>query len=233
MINGRGGILGPELSNLARERTLIQIRDALTKPRPDIPRGYQPASVVTVAGKNLSGVIRNENNFSIQLLGRDGQLYSLPRDQIRVLQYEKASLMPRDWNHKLAADELRDLVAFLSRQTRARETTPAVKVATTPTKAGVSDDDLLKADPRNWLTYHGAYNGQRHSKLEQIHKGNVGQLAPRWMYAIRDANHLESVPVVVRGIMYVSQPNEVYAIDGRTGRIIWEYRRQPAIQRSR
>ena len=231
MINGRGGILGPELSNIARERTLIQIREALTKTRPDIPRGYQPARVVTAAGKNLSGVIRNENNFSIQLLDRQGQLHSLPRDQIRELQYDKTSLMPRDWNHRLATDEYRDLVAFLSRQTRSTGTAVAAKIATTGAKTGVSDDDLLKADPRNWLTYHGAYNGQRHSKLAQIHKGNVGQLAPRWMYAIRDANRLESVPVVVDGIMYVSQPNEIYAIDGRTGRIIWDYHREPAIQR--
>lgn len=97
--------------------------------------------------------------------------------------------------------------------------------------AQVTYSDLLKADPNNWLTYQGAYNAQRHSALKQIHAGNVKALAPQWIYPIRGASRLESVPVVVDGVMYVTQPNEVYALDARTGRVIWEYRRQPALQK--
>ena len=92
-------------------------------------------------------------------------------------------------------------------------------------------EDLLAADPASWLTYHGAYNGQRHSPLRQIHTGNVAGLVPRWIYHVKDATRLECVPIVAGGVMYVSQPNEVHALDARTGRAIWEYHRQPALRR--
>jgi alcohol dehydrogenase (cytochrome c) len=97
--------------------------------------------------------------------------------------------------------------------------------------AQVTYQDLLKADPNNWLTYSGSYSSQRHSLLKQIHSGNVRALTPQWIYHIPGANRLESVPIVVDGVMYVSQPNEVYALDGRTGRVIWEYRRRPALNK--
>jgi alcohol dehydrogenase (cytochrome c) len=97
--------------------------------------------------------------------------------------------------------------------------------------AQVTYDDLVKAAPENWLTYHGPYHGQRHSPLAQIHKGNVGALAPAWIFPVPGASRLQSVPIVVDGVMYVSQPNEVYALDSRTGRPIWEYHRVPALNK--
>ena len=98
-----------------------------------------------------------------------------------------------------------------------------------PGATQVTYQDLVKADPRNWLTYSGSYNSQRHSLLKQINKGNVQALAPKWIYHVPRADHLESVPIVVDGVMYLTQPNEVYALDGRTGRLIWQYRHQPAL----
>src|SRR4030095_739005 len=97
--------------------------------------------------------------------------------------------------------------------------------------AQVTYQDLLKADPDNWLSYSGSYSAQRHSLLKQINAGNVNALVPKWIYHIAGASRLESVPVVVDGVMYISQPNEVYALDGRTGRLLWEYRRTPAVRR--
>jgi len=97
--------------------------------------------------------------------------------------------------------------------------------------AQVTTEMLLKKPGDNWLSYSGSYDAQRHSPLKQIHTGNVRDLVPKWMYHIRGASRLESVPIVVDGVMYVSQPNEVYALDGRTGRLIWEYHRQPALQK--
>jgi alcohol dehydrogenase (cytochrome c) len=90
---------------------------------------------------------------------------------------------------------------------------------------------LLKVDAGNWLSYSGAYNSQRHSLLDQIRKENVQRLVPQWMFHVPGASRLESVPIVVDGVMYVSQPNEVYALDGRSGRVIWQYQRQPALRK--
>src|SRR5690349_16519105 len=94
--------------------------------------------------------------------------------------------------------------------------------------AQVSYQDLLRADPANWLSYSGAYHSQRHSSLKQIDIGNVRSLVPKWMFHVPGANRLEAVPLVSNGVMYVSQPNEVYALDARTGRRIWDYRYEPA-----
>jgi alcohol dehydrogenase (cytochrome c) len=92
--------------------------------------------------------------------------------------------------------------------------------------AQVTYEDLKKADPGNWLHYSGQYHAQRHSLLNQVHTGNVKNLVPAWIYHVRGANRLESVPIFVDGVLYLSQTNEVHALDGRTGRLIWEYRRQ-------
>ncbi|MBI3683723.1 MAG: PQQ-dependent dehydrogenase, methanol/ethanol family [Acidobacteria bacterium] len=97
--------------------------------------------------------------------------------------------------------------------------------------AQVTYDDLLKADPKNWLHYSGQYHSQRHSLLKQIDTGNIKTLSAAWIYHIEGARRLESVPIVVDGVMYVSQPNEVHALDARTGRLIWDWHRQPALQR--
>jgi alcohol dehydrogenase (cytochrome c) len=95
----------------------------------------------------------------------------------------------------------------------------------------VSYDDLLKADPKDWLHYNGQYHSQRHTALTQIDTQTVKRLVPKWVYHVPEARRLESVPIVVNGVLYVSQPNEVHALDARTGRLIWDYRRQPAVQK--
>ena len=97
--------------------------------------------------------------------------------------------------------------------------------------AQVTYDDLLKADPKNWVHYSGQYHAQRHSLLKQVHTGNAKDLVPKWIFGVPAARRLQTVPIVVDGVMYLSQPNEVYALDARTGRQIWDYHRQPALQR--
>lgn len=97
--------------------------------------------------------------------------------------------------------------------------------------AQVTYDDLKKADPANWLHYNGQFHSQRHSMLKQVNTQNVKNLVPKWIHHIDEARRLESVPIVVNGVMYVAQPNEVQALDARTGRSIWTWRRENPIQR--
>jgi putative heme-binding domain-containing protein len=120
MVRGRGGILGPELTNAAAERSLNSLRDALTKPRPHVPRGYRPVRIVTTDGRKLSGVVKNENNFSLQMLDRDARLHLLLRDEIGEIQYGKESLMPANYDKTLTEAEFHDLLAYLSRLGRRR-----------------------------------------------------------------------------------------------------------------
>ena len=62
--------------------------------------------------------MKNEHNFSLQVLDTGGKLHLLSRDELREIEYEKQSLMPSDYDNTLTATELRDLLAFLSRQGR-------------------------------------------------------------------------------------------------------------------
>ncbi|RPI50032.1 MAG: hypothetical protein EHM55_22375, partial [Acidobacteria bacterium] len=99
--------------------------------------------------------------------------------------------------------------------------------ATLAVRAQVTDQELLKPDPSDWLTYSGTYNSQRHSLLKQITPQNVGSLQAKWVYQLVGQQHVQAVPVVADGVMYVSQYNRVDAIDARTGSIIWQYQREP------
>ena len=116
MLRGRGGIAGPDLSNVAAEQTLQHIRDALTKPRERIPPGYQPVEVITKDGQRLSGIAKNENNFSLQFLDSHDRLQFFTSDELREVIHQKQSLMPSNYDKTLATAELQDLVAFLSHQ---------------------------------------------------------------------------------------------------------------------
>jgi alcohol dehydrogenase (cytochrome c) len=77
----------------------------------------------------------------------------------------------------------------------------------------------------NWLTYSGDYTGTRFSPLDQISVDNVAGLQVEWVYQMETAERrVEATPLVVDGIMYVSEPPaRVHALDARTGRKLWSY----------
>ena len=82
-----------------------------------------------------------------------------------------------------------------------------------------------------WLTYGGTYDEQRHSKLNQINKDNVGQLGVAWTYDLATNRGVESTPIVVDGTMYVTSAwSVVYALDAKTGAEKWVY--DPAVDRA-
>src|SRR5882672_9388970 len=85
-------------------------------------------------------------------------------------------------------------------------------------------EDLLKSPNDNWLTYAGDYQGRRHSPLKQITVDNAGSMVPKWTYHLPKANGLRTNPIVYDGVMYVTNTNELRALDARTGRLIWAYK---------
>jgi alcohol dehydrogenase (cytochrome c) len=91
----------------------------------------------------------------------------------------------------------------------------------------VSPDRIVRAasEPENWLTYSGTYSGQRHSLLRQIDATNVKNLEFKWMYQNQVFGSWESSPLVVDGVMYLTQrPNDIVALDAKTGRLFWIYK---------
>ena len=83
-----------------------------------------------------------------------------------------------------------------------------------------------RREPGNWLTYSGDYFSHHYSPLAQINRTNVGRMKLAWMYQIGSRQHFESTPLVVSGVMYLSEPpSDVTALDLKTGRALWHYRR--------
>lgn len=77
-------------------------------------------------------------------------------------------------------------------------------------------------EPQNWLTYSGNFEGHRHSALTQITPLNAGQLKVKWAYQF-PSGRTEVSPIVVDGVMYVSSPTFVAALDAATGREYWRW----------
>ncbi|HWP91981.1 MAG TPA: PQQ-dependent dehydrogenase, methanol/ethanol family [Thermodesulfobacteriota bacterium] len=95
----------------------------------------------------------------------------------------------------------------------------------------VSYERILNAgsEPGNWLTYSGNYRGYRYSSLSQINTKNIARLKPAWVYQTGEPGKVETSPIVVDGILYVTEMSHIVtALDGRTGRPLWSYRR-PAV----
>jgi alcohol dehydrogenase (cytochrome c) len=116
---------------------------------------------------------------------------------------------------------------FQSLNARVRGTAP-------PVAERVSADRIVRAraEPQNWLTYYGAYDGQRFSALDQINASNVASLRPAWVFQYGHIGLIpspatysfEATPIVVDGVMFVSgSDGYVWAIDAANGEPLWEY----------
>ena len=99
----------------------------------------------------------------------------------------------------------------------------------TPAFRPVTWERLLNAadEPENWLMYNGTLDAQRYSGLEQIHSRNVQNLELKWAYQIPEIDRAETTPLVVDGIMFVTEaPSNVVALDAATGRQYWRYEQE-------
>jgi alcohol dehydrogenase (cytochrome c) len=112
--------------------------------------------------------------------------------------------------------------------------TPGGEIAP-PVTADVTYERILDArsEPENWLTYYGAYNGQRFSPLDQINTENVKRLVPAWVFQAGSSGIIagastysfEATPIVVDGIMFLSGwDGWLWALDAKTGTEIWRYK---------
>ena len=165
------------------------------------PERPQRVLLVTASGERVRGERRNEDAFSIQIAEDGGRLRGFLKT------------------------DLRDI----ARGDVAKDAAPADRGRV---DAGASDRDLLEGlnDPARWLTYSGDYTGRRHSPLAQITAENVGRLAAEWTFqtgTLTRGRGFEATPLAWDGVLYVTGSNDfAWALDARTGRPFWQYRRE-------
>ncbi|MBT6532445.1 MAG: PQQ-binding-like beta-propeller repeat protein, partial [Marinovum sp.] len=93
----------------------------------------------------------------------------------------------------------------------------------------VTQDMLSRAgtDGNNFLHTNGNYEQTRYYPNKQINTQNVKNLVPAWIFQTEVVDSLETTPIVVNGVMYVTTSyNHVYALDAETGAQIWHYKQK-------
>ena len=111
-VAGQPVFVGSDLSSYGRGLTAAEIRKAITGPAPLSGR-TKTALATTRDGQKLSGSVRNEDNFSIQLQSGDGSFHFLLKSDLESLEYQRLPAMPTDYGQKLSQHELDDLVGYL------------------------------------------------------------------------------------------------------------------------
>jgi cytochrome c oxidase cbb3-type subunit III len=125
MINGSGGFFGADLSAYASSHNVSEIRGAITNPSENADGREKTVVVITREGERLTGIARNEDNFSLQLQTTDGTFHLLMKSEVERIDYLPQSLMPADYEQRLNAREIDDLVSFLMRSAAEASKSPA------------------------------------------------------------------------------------------------------------
>lgn len=237
MVSGRGAPIGPDLSSVATELTVDQLRDALLTPSSRIVPGYELVSLEMRGGGSLRGFARSRTAFEIAVQDLKGGLHPVTLDQVTRVDEEKSSLMPV---LKSSADEMQNLLAFLSGLSGVKPGAIA-ESAHVERPGDIDFARIVNPKQGDWLSYNGNLSGNRYSPLDQINVSNVKKLALQWSFSIPlwtqflpDTPYfrenmryfgLETVPLVADGILYATGPNQVFALNAATGQQVWQYAR--------
>jgi cytochrome c oxidase cbb3-type subunit III len=137
MMRGEGGFLGPDLSTYGAIHSERDISNVINNPRRTPDPAFRMAVATTREGQRVSGVVRNEDNFSVQLQTADGAFHFLARSDLRSLDYQTKPAMPANYGETLDQKELDDLVSYMI--SVARKVKP---------DAASQDQDLREEDSR-------------------------------------------------------------------------------------
>ncbi len=110
MVAGRGGRIGPDLTRAGAQRSLSYLKESIQNPSADLTPGYETVRVVPRGGRPITGIRKNEDNFTIQIFDTTEKYHSFQKGQIEKLDELKESLMPPP---SLSATEVDDVLAYL------------------------------------------------------------------------------------------------------------------------
>jgi cytochrome c oxidase cbb3-type subunit III len=118
MVHGEGGFIAPNLTTYARNRSAQAILDVILTPDSPLVSTSRVATVTTIAGQRITGVLRNEDAFNLALQTEDGRYHFFSRNDLTAVTYSDHSLMPLDYGTRLTASELSDIAGFLIASSR-------------------------------------------------------------------------------------------------------------------
>lgn len=235
-VNSKGGITAPDLSaagvhpaNLLKAKILdptLRMGGEGRRRRGAGP--WQLYQITPKSGQAFRAFKRAEDSFHYQLLDTKGNWVRMAATEVARMEPVAGSFMPSNYATRLSAGELENVVAYLKtlRERNFAETVEA------EIPGGLAVERIAKsaAEPQNWLTYWGNYQGHHFSPLQQIHAENVATLQAKWAAQMPGDSILESTPLVIDGTMYTAgHPGEVFALDAVTGAVLWKYQRKQKV----
>jgi quinoprotein glucose dehydrogenase len=123
-VEGQGGDVGPDLTGVGARQKRDYLLESIVDPNKQIAKGFETVVLSLVNGRVVTGIVKEENAKEIRLMTAEGQLVTVPQDQVDERQTGK-SAMPADIIKSLTKAEVRDLVEFLA---SLKEGGPAVPV---------------------------------------------------------------------------------------------------------
>ena len=113
VVNGRGGVLGPDLSRIGVARAPAALTRQIRGAAEDFRQGYEPVTVTTAEGRTVRGARKNEDMFSVQIMDSTERLQGYVKSQVKTVTAEKRSLMPAYSVDQLNEKDLADLLSYL------------------------------------------------------------------------------------------------------------------------
>jgi putative heme-binding domain-containing protein len=114
VVNGRGGVLGPELTSVGALRGAPHLRDAIVKPAATHPPGYLVVRAVQNSGPEIRGIRVNEDVFWIHIRDTGGTVHTLQKSELARLDRELDGTLMPSYASRLSATEVDDVVAYLA-----------------------------------------------------------------------------------------------------------------------
>ena len=217
--------------------------------------GYEPVTLTPQTGQPIHGVKKNEDLFSVQIMDTRERIQGYEKDKMKAVENGTRSAMPAFGSDRLSDGDLDDLLRYLQTlrgfdpavrsigglcaprlfassgscccSAPAPSALTAQQAPPPPLVTSQEILDGLPADGSRWLTFGGDYTNQRHSPLTQITPANVNRLVPQWTFQTGTLGNFETTSLLRDNVLYVTGPQNVaWALDARTGRQIWRYRRE-------
>ena len=113
-VGGRGGRLGPDLSQIAQTQSRAQLTLAIRAASDSMVAGYRPVTLVTRDGRRVRGAMKSEDAFSIRIMDTQERLQGYLKSTLKEVIQETGSLMPDFGPDRVNEGDLNDLLAFLS-----------------------------------------------------------------------------------------------------------------------
>ena len=241
--NGAGGCAAchsptGDLAGVADRRKGLELLQRMLYPSARTDASSPAKATVTLAnGETVSGRLAFRNEFTIALRDASGWYHSWPARSVKVT-VDNPLDAHSNQIPKYTDGDMHDVLAYLqtlkgpdskagaSEPKTAATAAPPEKppvIEPAPEGTGLDPAKLLHPSTDMWPTYHGDYSGRHHSELSELTPDNVHQLTLGWTFQTGQSDQVKATPILVNGIIYVTTPDNMWAVDARSGRQVWKY----------